>query len=76
MVLAELILKIIAFLVSMFILPVRNMIFTVYKKDKIKEVYKQPEDGNYAQKSTYKINSEWTFEAFDLTVKGSYFLIP
>lgn len=40
------------------------------------EVYKQPEDGNYAQKSTYKIDSTWLFEAFDLTVKGSDFLIP
>lgn len=40
------------------------------------EVFKQPIDGNYAQKSTYKINSQWTFEAFDLAVKGSDFLIP
>lgn len=40
------------------------------------EVYKQPENGNYAQKSTYKINSQWTFESFDLAVKGSDFLIP
>ncbi|MFK7981102.1 MAG: Uma2 family endonuclease [Saprospiraceae bacterium] len=40
------------------------------------EVYKQPADGNYAQKSTYKINSQWTIDAFDLAVKGSDFLIP
>lgn len=40
------------------------------------EVYKQPEDGNYAQKSTYKVNSQWTFETFDLEVRGSDFLIP
>lgn len=40
------------------------------------EVFRKPVDGNYAQKSTYKINSQWTFEAFDLAVKGSDFLIP
>jgi len=40
------------------------------------EVYKQPTNGNYAQKSTYQINDQWTFEAFDLAVKGSDFLIP
>jgi len=40
------------------------------------EVYKQPEDGNYAQKSTYKINNNWTFDAFDLVVEGNDFLIP
>ena len=40
------------------------------------EVFKKPEDGNYTEKSTYKINSNWTFEAFQLKVKGSDFLIP
>ena len=40
------------------------------------EVYKNPVEGDYADKSTYQINSEWTFDAFDLKVKGSDFLIP
>ena len=40
------------------------------------EVYKQPEDGNYVQKLTYKIDDNWTFDAFDLAVTGSDFLIP
>jgi len=33
-------------------------------------------NGNYAQKSTYKIDDNWTFDAFDLAVTGSDFLIP
>jgi len=40
------------------------------------EVYKKPEDGNYSEKSTYRIEDVWKIEAFDLEVKGSDFLIP
>lgn len=40
------------------------------------EVFKNLEDGQYAKKSTYKMNSKWTFDTFDLAVKGSDFLIP
>ncbi len=40
------------------------------------EVYKNPIEGDYAQKSTYQINSNWMLDAFDLEVKGSDFLIP
>ena len=41
----------------------------------IVEVYKYPENGKYTKKSTFKINSKWTFEAFDLAVSGCDFLI-
>ena len=40
------------------------------------EVFRKPEDGLYTEKSTYKINSKWTFDTFDLKVNGSDFLIP
>ena len=34
------------------------------------EVYRQPEDGVYLEKMTYRQAEEWTFKAFDLVVKG------
>lgn len=40
------------------------------------EVFKNPKEGKYLKKSIYKINSKWTFEAFELAVKGSDLLIP
>jgi Uma2 family endonuclease len=39
------------------------------------EVYREPNNGKYIHKSTYQIDDTWTFEAFDLEVKGSDFLI-
>jgi len=39
------------------------------------EVFKNLEDGQYAKKSTFKMNSKWTFDTFELAVKGSDFLI-
>jgi len=45
------------------------------KKGRI-EVFRKPEDGNYAEKATYKLKDKWTIEALNLAVKGSDFLIP
>ena len=39
------------------------------------EVYKNPEGETYTEKETYKIDDSWKFDAFDLEVKGSDFLI-
>ena len=48
----------------------------IIPEKQIIEVYKQPEDGDYAEKTTYRANDIWTIEAFGLEVKGSDFLIP
>ena len=48
----------------------------VIPKKGIIEVFKNLKEGKYLKKSTYKINSKWTFDAFDLAVTGSDLLIP
>lgn len=40
------------------------------------EVYQDPQDGDYAKKTTYSRKSSWRLERFDIEVKGSDFLIP
>ena len=47
----------------------------IIPEKQIIEVYKQPADGDYAEKATYRKNDIWTIEAFTLEVKGSDFLI-
>jgi len=39
------------------------------------EVYRQPEEDDYLEKTTYHKSEEWSFEAFSLPVQGSDFLI-
>lgn len=39
------------------------------------EIYKKPKNGDYIEKEVYQKDDTWTFEAFDLEVKGSDFLI-
>lgn len=43
---------------------------------KIIEVYRQPEEEDYAQKVTYKLEDNWVFETFDLKINGRDLLIP
>lgn len=47
----------------------------VSPKEKTIEVYKNPKNGTYAKKETYKIDDHWKIDAFNLEVKGSDFLI-
>jgi len=47
----------------------------IIPKQKIIEVYRKPDGDTYAEKMTYKKKDEWTFEPFELEVKGSDFLI-
>ena len=47
----------------------------IIPKKRIIEVYQQPEDGDYAKKTTYRKKSKWTIESLGLEVKGSDFLI-
>jgi len=39
------------------------------------EVYREPDEGTYREKATYKKGGNWQFAAFDLPVKGSDLLI-
>jgi len=48
----------------------------IIPEKQIIEVYRNPEDGEYGEKSTYKITNNWTIEEFDLSVNGTDFLIP
>ena len=41
----------------------------------IVEVYRQPEDGVYREKRTYRKEEEWRWEALDLVVQGGDLLI-
>jgi len=38
-------------------------------------VYKNPEDEDYSEKTTYRKNNKWIIEAFNLEVQGTDFLI-
>ena len=48
----------------------------IIPEKQIIEAYRNPEDGDYAEKTTYKAKSIWTIDKFDLSVKGADFLIP
>ena len=47
----------------------------VIPQQKIIEVYQKPIGSTYAQKMTYKRKDKWTFEPFELAIKGSDFLV-
>jgi Uma2 family endonuclease len=47
----------------------------IIPKEGIIEVYRKPEGETYLEKSTFRKADEWRYEAFDLQVKGSDFLI-
>ena len=47
----------------------------VFPQQKMIEVYKKPQSGNYIEKETYQIDDNWKIDAFGLEVKGSDFLI-
>jgi Uma2 family endonuclease len=47
----------------------------IIPKEGIIEVYQNPKEGTYLEKNTFRKADEWCYEAFDLQVKGSDFLI-
>lgn len=47
----------------------------IIPKEGITEIYRRPEGETYLEKNTFRKEDEWYYEAFDLQVKGSDFLI-
>ncbi len=47
----------------------------VIPQNKTVEVFRKPKDGIYTEKSTYEKGDKWTFEAFNLDLKGEDLLI-